>query len=76
MSIKDKVVDIIADQLEVSKEKVTDTAKITDLGGDSLDAIEIIMALEVDFNIEIEDEEAEKLLTVGDIVKYIEEVTK
>ena len=71
---QDKIKQIIADQLGVKKEEVTDTAKfVDDLGADSLDTVELVMALEEEFGIEIPDEEAEKLVTVGDALRYIEE---
>jgi acyl carrier protein len=58
----------------VKKEEVTDNAKfVDDLGADSLDTVELVMALEEEFGIEIPDEEAEKLATVGDALRYIEE---
>ena len=70
---KDKVIQVIADQLGVKIQEVTDTAKfVDDLGADSLDTVELIMALEDKFLIAIPDEEAEKLITVGDALKYIE----
>ena len=71
---QDKIKQIIADQLGVKKEEVTDNAKfVDDLGADSLDTVELVMALEEEFGIEIPDEEAEKLITVGDALRYIEE---
>ncbi|MCM8790489.1 MAG: acyl carrier protein [Candidatus Omnitrophica bacterium] len=71
---QDKIRQIIADQLGVKKEEVTDNAKfVDDLGADSLDTVELVMALEEEFGIEIPDEEAEKLTTVGDALRYIEE---
>ena len=71
---QDKIKQIIADQLGVKKEEVTDKAKfVDDLGADSLDTVELVMALEEEFGIEIPDEEAEKLITVGDALRYIEE---
>ncbi|MFA5142709.1 MAG: acyl carrier protein [Candidatus Omnitrophota bacterium] len=71
---QDKIRQIIADQLGVKKEEVTDNAKfVDDLGADSLDTVELVMALEEEFGIEIPDEEAEKLVTVGDALRYIEE---
>jgi acyl carrier protein len=64
---------IVADQLGVEEEKVVDDAKfIDDLGADSLDLVEMIMALEEEFGIEIPDEDAEKILTVKDAASYIE----
>ena len=71
---QDKVRQIIAEQLGVKKEEVTDSAKfVDDLGADSLDTVELVMALEEEFGVEIPDEEAEKLITVGDALRYIEE---
>ena len=71
---QDKIKQIIADQLGVKKEEVTDNAKfVGDLGADSLDTVELVMALEEEFGIEIPDEEAEKLVTVGDALRYIDE---
>ena len=71
---QDKIRQIIADQLGVKKEEVTDNAKfVDDLGADSLDTVELVMALEEEFGLEIPDEEAEKLATVGDALRYIEE---
>jgi acyl carrier protein len=73
-SIEDKVKDIIVEQLGVNPEQVTPAAKfIEDLGADSLDTVELVMAFEEEFNVEVPDEEAEKLQTVGDVVKYIED---
>lgn len=72
-----KVIDIIVEQLGVEKEQVTPDAKfIEDLGADSLDTVELVMALEEEFTIEVPDEEAEKLQSVGDVIKYIEENAK
>ena len=74
MSMQEKVRSIIAEQLGVKPEEVTPEAKfIEDLGADSLDTVELVMALEEEFGLEIPDEEAEKLVTVGDATKYIEE---
>lgn len=70
----DKVRDIIVDQLGVEAEAVTnETHLMKDLEADSLDAVEIIMAIEEEFDIEVPDEDAEKFQKVGDIVKYVEE---
>jgi acyl carrier protein len=72
-SVDEKVKSIIAEQLGVKSEEVTDQASfIDDLGADSLDTVELIMALEEEFNVEIPDEDAEKMNTVGDAIKYIE----
>jgi len=73
MSVEAKVKDIIVKQLGVDIEKVTPGASfIDDLGADSLDTVELVMAFEESFNIEIPDEDAEKILKVQDAVKYIE----
>lgn len=71
-NIEEKVKEIIIDQLGVDAEEVTLDAKfIEDLGADSLDTVELVMALEEEFNIEIPDEDAEKIVTVRDAIKYI-----
>ena len=73
-SIEEKVRDIIVDQLGVNAEQVVTEARfIEDLGADSLDTVELVMAFEEEFSIEVPDEEAEKLQTVGDVVRYVEE---
>ncbi|MGV3773348.1 MAG: acyl carrier protein [Verrucomicrobiales bacterium] len=73
-SIEQKVKDIIVEQLGVNPDQVTPEAKfIEDLGADSLDTVELVMALEEEFGQEIPDEEAEKLQSVGDVNKYIED---
>jgi len=70
----EKVKDIIAEELGVEREKLTDEASfMEDLGADSLDTVELVMAFEKEFDIDIPDEEAEKLRTVGDAMKYLEE---
>jgi acyl carrier protein len=72
-SIEEKVKDIIVEQLGVNPEQVTPSASfIEDLGADSLDTVELVMAFEEEFNIEVPDEDAEKLQKVGDVVGYIE----
>jgi len=72
----DKVKKIIVEQLGVDEAEVTPEASITDdLGADSLDQVELVMAFETEFNIDIPDEEAEKIKTVGDAVKRIDEST-
>ena len=76
-SIDQRIKDIIVEQLGVNADQVTPEAKfIEDLGADSLDTVELVMALEEEFSIEIADEEAEKLQSVGDVIKYIEEIQK
>ncbi|MGR4065359.1 MAG: acyl carrier protein [Vulcanimicrobiaceae bacterium] len=70
----DKVKKIIVEQLGVEESEVTPEASITDdLGADSLDQVELVMAFETEFNVDIPDEEAEKIKTVGDAVKRIDE---
>ena len=72
--IFDKIKDINIDQLQVEESDVAmDTNLMKDLSADSLDAVEIIMAIEDEFGIEIPDEDAENIQTVGDLVKYVEE---
>ncbi len=74
MTVSEKVKKMIVDQLGVNESEVIPEAKfIDDLGADSLDIVELIMALEDEYGIEIPDEDAEKMETVGDAVKYIEE---
>ncbi len=74
MSIADQVKDIIVDQLGVDEGQVKPEASfIDDLGADSLDTVELVMAFEEKFDIEIPDEDAEKMRTVGDAVSYLEE---
>ena len=68
---------IVADHLGVDEQKVTDEASfIDDLGADSLDTVELVMAFEEEFGSEISDNEAEKILTVGDAIKFIEASAK
>ncbi len=70
----EKVKKIIAEQLGVDESEITNESHfIDDLGADSLDTVELVMALEEEFGIEIPDEDAEKIQTVGDVAKYIEE---
>ncbi|HEU4395541.1 MAG TPA: acyl carrier protein [Planctomycetota bacterium] len=72
-NIREKVLDIICEQLGTSRDKVTDqTSFINDLGADSLDTVELVMEFEDEFDLNIPDEDAEKIQTVGDAVKYIE----
>ncbi|MGL4483877.1 MAG: acyl carrier protein [Anaerovoracaceae bacterium] len=69
----EKVKEVIAEQLSIEEDKITEgTSLMKDLEADSLDAVEIIMALEAEYDIEIPDEEAEKFENIGNIVKYIE----
>ncbi|MDP8289725.1 MAG: acyl carrier protein [Candidatus Susulua stagnicola] len=74
MSVDEKVKGIISEQLGVKKEEIKpESSFIDDLGADSLDTVEVVMALEEEFGIEIPDEDAEKITTVGDASKYIED---
>ncbi|HOP62870.1 MAG TPA: acyl carrier protein [Spirochaetota bacterium] len=71
--IKDRVKRIISNQLEVEVDNLSDTASLfEDLGADSIDTVELIIAFEVEFDIEIPDKEAESLFTLNDIYRYIE----
>jgi acyl carrier protein len=71
-SIEERVKEIIVDQLGVSADQVTPEAKfVEDLGADSLDTVELVMALEEEFDIEVPDDEAEKLLAVNDVTAFI-----
>ena len=72
MSVEDKVTGIIAEQLGVETSEVTEGASFTDdLGADSLDIVELVMAFEEEFGLEIPDEDAEKIVKVSDAVSYI-----
>ena len=76
MSVEAKVQGIIAEQLGVDEKEVTESASfIDDLGADSLDTVELVMAFEEEFDIEISDEDAEEITTVADAVRYITEKT-
>lgn len=74
MALEDKVKDIIVEQLDVNAEQVTPEATfIEDLGADSLDTVELVMAFEEEFGAEIPDEDAEKLTSVGAVISYLTE---
>ncbi len=74
MALEEKVKDIIVEQLGVSADQVNqDASFIEDLGADSLDTVELVMAFEEEFGAEIPDEDAEKLTTVGAVTKYLQE---
>ena len=74
MAVQDKITEIIVEQLGVKPEEVVAEASfVDDLGADSLDTVELVMALEEEFGIEIPDEDAEKIQSVGDAIRYIEE---
>ncbi len=73
MDVEKRVKEIIVEQLGVNESEVTPEAKfVDDLGADSLDLVELVMALEEEYNTEISDEDAEKIQTVGDAIKYIQ----
>jgi acyl carrier protein len=74
MSLEDRVTSLIVEQLGVSKEEaVAQASFIDDLGADSLDIVELVMSLEEDFDVEIPDEDAEKIQTIGDAISYMKE---
>ncbi|MBN2483412.1 MAG: acyl carrier protein [Candidatus Omnitrophica bacterium] len=73
-NVDGRTMEIIAEQLGVKKEEIkNESSFVDDLGADSLDTVEIVMALEEEFGIEIPDEDAEKMATVGEAIKYIED---
>ncbi len=75
--IAEKVKDIVCEQMGAGRDKITDsTSFVNDLGADSLDTVELVMEFEEAFDINIPDEDAEKIQTVGDAVKYISENSK
>ncbi len=74
MNIEEKMIDVISKQLSVDKAKVTlEASFVDDLGADSLDLVELVMAMEEEFGMEIADEDAEKLQTVKDAINYVKE---
>ncbi len=76
MPIATKVIDIVCDQMGVDREQVNEnTSFVNDLGADSLDTVELLMEFEEKFDLTIPEEEAEKIQTIGDATKYIEEHT-
>ncbi|ADO76933.1 acyl carrier protein [Halanaerobium praevalens] len=73
--ILERVIDIVAEELAVDRDEVTeDSSFIEDLGADSLDVVELVMAFEEDFDVEIPDEDAEDIRTVDDAVSYLEDI--
>ena len=77
MAVEDKMIDIIVEQLSVDREKVVPEASfVNDLGADSLDLVELIMAMEEEFDVEIPDEEAEKIVTVQNTINYVAKLQK
>jgi acyl carrier protein len=76
MAVEDKIREIIVDQLGVAAEEVVPEASfIDDLGADSLDIVELVMAIEEEFGLEIPDEDAERMQNIGDAISYVEERT-
>ena len=74
-SVEERVIDIVAEQLGQDKEKITrETSFVNDLGADSLDTVELVMELEEEFDINIPDDAAEKIQTVGQAIDYIEKM--
>jgi acyl carrier protein len=77
MSVEAKVKEIIVENLGVDQEKVTEDASfVEDLGADSLDTVELVMAFEEEFDVEIPDEDAEKMRTVGEAISYLKNKTE
>lgn len=77
MNVEKKIKQIIAEQLNISEDEVTTEASfIDDLGADSLDIVELVMAMEEEFEMEIPDEDAEKLLIVQDVIDYVKKRTQ
>jgi acyl carrier protein len=75
MAVEDKMIDIIVEQLSVDKDKVVPGASfVDDLGADSLDLVELIMAMEEEFDVEIPDEEAEKIVTVQNAIDFVAKI--
>ena len=76
-SIEERVCDLVVEQLGVSQDQVTNKASfVDDLGADSLDTVELVMAFEEEFGIDIPDEDAEKMISVADAIAYLEEHSK
>ena len=74
MALEDRVTEIIVEQLGVAREDLSPEASfIDDLGADSLDIVELVMAMEEEFDVEIPDEDAEKIQTIGDAIAYLKE---
>lgn len=72
MSVEDRVKKVVEEQLSVNQDQINDDASfIDDLGADSLDTVELVMALEEEFGVEIPDEEAEKITKVGEAIEYV-----
>ena len=77
MNVEERVKNIIVEQLNVEADQVTtDASFVDDLGADSLDIVELVMTMEEEFDLEIPDEDAEKIKSVGDVVKYVQARSK
>ena len=77
MEVKERVIEVLSDKLGINKLEIKETQDImNDLGADSLDLVEFVIAMEEEFGIEISDEDTDKIKTVGDAVRYIEEHTE
>ncbi|MGQ0613052.1 MAG: acyl carrier protein [Planctomycetaceae bacterium] len=75
--VEERVIEIVCEQMGASRDKITpETSFINDLGADSLDTVELVMEFEDEFDLNIPDEDAEKIQTVGDAIKYIQEHVK
>ena len=75
-NIESKVIAMVAEQLHMNPQEITPASTLANLGADSLDRVELVMKFEEEFHIEIRDEDAEKLVTVGDLIAYIEKQAK
>jgi acyl carrier protein len=76
-NVEERVIEIVCEQMGASRDKITpETSFIQDLGADSLDTVELVMEFEDEFDLNIPDEDAEKIQTVGDAIKYIKEHVK
>ena len=76
MSLEERIAEIIVEQLGVSREEISpDASFVEDLGADSLDIVELVMAIEEEFGLEIPDEDAERMQNIGDAISYVEERT-
>lgn len=73
MDIFEKVVEIVVDKLDIDAKEITPETTFEDLGADSLDIVELVMALEEEFDLEISDDDADKISSIGDAVAYIKE---
>ena len=76
MNLSDRIHEMLSEHLNVEAADLTETTSFDDLNADSLDVVEMIMALEEEFNIEIPDDDAEKIRTVGDVIDYVKERTE